>query len=530
MDNKNILKFVDKKVIRDTGIDFILENTYDGYWDWKIKENYEYMSPRFWEMFGYKPEEKTHNPIEWQKIIHPDDAERALKLYEEHAKSKGKIPYELYVRYYHKNGSIVNIFCRGKIIEWDSDGEPIRIVGVHTDVTKFKKQTIELERYRTELEISKKTLESRTSLINYIFHEIRNPINVINVGLETILENNLDKETYEILNLMKRSIDRATKILNDTLDYSKFETKLNNLVAKPINFSSMIEESVKLRKLNAKKYNISIFTNIDSNVIVNIDKSRMFQVINNLLSNAIKFTYENGQIFVTLVKNNGCAEFSIKDTGCGIDEKNLNKIFVPYNDIKSYTNSLKKGMGLGLSITKKIVELHDSYIEVESEVDKGTTFKFNLKLTENSIEEKDIENVKEEKEEKDVNEKVEKIRILVVDDDRDNKIILKKLLRIKGFEAESLEDGKEFVEYVKNNIKDGCINYDLVLLDNLMKHMDGKDALEICRKEDKFIGKVAMLTGSTTEESKKLFLEAGANWVLEKPLDFSILMDIVNKL
>ncbi len=133
-------------------LDLIVSSTMDGYWDWYLKDDYEYMSPRFWEIFGFSPEEKRHHPSEWQKLIHEDDLQIALKNFELHVKTKGEHPFYQEVRYRHKDGSEVWVVCKGKVVEWDKEGEPVRMVGTHTDITKEKQQQNSLrisnERYR----------------------------------------------------------------------------------------------------------------------------------------------------------------------------------------------------------------------------------------------------------------------------------------------------------------------------------------------------------------------------------------------
>ncbi|MEM9067682.1 MAG: PAS domain-containing protein [Myxococcota bacterium] len=113
----------------------LLQHMSDGYWDWRIQEDYEYMSPRFWEIFGYRAEEKEHRPSEWQALIHPDDLAPTLATFERHVESRGAVPYDQLVRYRHKEGHWVTVRCRGEVIEWGDDGKPIRMVGTHTDVT-----------------------------------------------------------------------------------------------------------------------------------------------------------------------------------------------------------------------------------------------------------------------------------------------------------------------------------------------------------------------------------------------------------
>jgi len=110
-----------------------------GYWDWYIPDNYEYLSPRFKEMFGYKDHEMPNSPESWQKIIHPDDLPAVLECFDAHVATKGKSPYKSEVRYFHKEGHIIWVLCQGKVIEWDGEGKPIRMIGTHIDITAQKK-------------------------------------------------------------------------------------------------------------------------------------------------------------------------------------------------------------------------------------------------------------------------------------------------------------------------------------------------------------------------------------------------------
>lgn len=136
-----------KAILKETQYIFetVLEGTMAGYWDWDISANTEYYSPSFRAMFGYEEHEFPNIPDSWQKIIHPEDLPGVLALFNEHVKSRGKVPFDNEVRYIHKDGHIVWVFCRGKVIEWSEDGEPLRMVGSHVDITPLKAQD-ELER------------------------------------------------------------------------------------------------------------------------------------------------------------------------------------------------------------------------------------------------------------------------------------------------------------------------------------------------------------------------------------------------
>lgn len=132
----------------DNSFDFIEEfisSSYDGYWDWHIQDDYEYMSPRFWEILGFKPEEKTHHPSQWQEHIFEEDLKKTVDNFNKHIATKGKHPFYQQVRYRHKNGSTVHVICRGKVVQWDSNGDAVRMIGAHTDVTAQKKVADDLK-------------------------------------------------------------------------------------------------------------------------------------------------------------------------------------------------------------------------------------------------------------------------------------------------------------------------------------------------------------------------------------------------
>jgi PAS domain S-box-containing protein len=124
---------------REKDLTLILDNISEGYWIWFVKEDYEYMSPRFWEIFGFRPEEKKHHPSEWQALVFQEDLPLLYQKLTDHINSKGRVPFELDVRYHHKDGSTVWVSCKGKVVEWDAEGKPVRVVGTHRDITLEKK-------------------------------------------------------------------------------------------------------------------------------------------------------------------------------------------------------------------------------------------------------------------------------------------------------------------------------------------------------------------------------------------------------
>lgn len=127
-------------------LDTIVQSAQMGYWDWHIPNHYEYMSQGFKSMLGYTDDEVPNSPDWWQENIHPEDLGPVLDTFKRHVESKGAVPFDNEVRYYHKDGSIVWVYCRGEVIEWDAQGQPLRMVGSHIDITALKKAQSNLEK------------------------------------------------------------------------------------------------------------------------------------------------------------------------------------------------------------------------------------------------------------------------------------------------------------------------------------------------------------------------------------------------
>jgi len=152
--------------------DAIVEGSLAGFWDWHIKENYEFMSPTFKKMFGFEDHEVPNTPDWWQKQIHPEDLPGVFEVFDKHVKSRGRVPYDNEVRYYHKDGSIVWVYCKGKVIEWDKFGEPIRMVGSHTNITAIKNAQLKLEEVNKNLDAKIKERTQKLEIAEKKYHDL----------------------------------------------------------------------------------------------------------------------------------------------------------------------------------------------------------------------------------------------------------------------------------------------------------------------------------------------------------------------
>ncbi|QCX01287.1 PAS domain S-box protein [Aggregatimonas sangjinii] len=362
------LKEAQKQLVdRNKAFEQLLEGTMAGHWDWLIQEGTEYLSPSFKEMFGYKDEEMENTPEAWQKIIHPDDLPGVFEMFEKHTASKGEVPFDNQVRYYHKDGSIVWVYCRGKVIEWDDKGNAVRMVGSHVDITPLK--NIEEELYRSNRELEQFAYVAS--------HDLQEPLNTITdfVGLfEEQYKDKLDSEADQYLEFITQAANRMSSLVKSVLGYSRIG-KSKEITT--INCNTMVQEV--LDDLSKRIKDTGTKLEVGDLPVVKGYRMELNSLFLNLIANAVKFRKEGRtpKVTITAKEEEQFFMFSISDNGIGIEEKNQDRIFNIFqrlNNMDSY-----EGTGIGLAQCKKIAELHGGNIWVDSVPDKGSTFNFKIK-------------------------------------------------------------------------------------------------------------------------------------------------------
>ncbi len=221
----------------------------------------------------------------------------------------------------------------------------------------------------------------REAVIRTVAHELRSPLSIIKEGVSVILDRiagNLTKKQEEVLNLVNDTIDRLVRVSNNLLDISKLETGNIELNKEFVNLTGLIKEAVLLFELKAKNKGLDLEAGLpEKEVNVYIDKDKIFQVLTNLIGNAVKFT-QNGSVKVSVAEEEKYVEVAVTDTGRGIDKDDLPNLFTEFKQFGIILKGLEKGSGLGLCISRNIVELHDGKMRLESKLGKGTKFIFTL--------------------------------------------------------------------------------------------------------------------------------------------------------
>ena len=346
-------------------------------------------------------------------------------------------------------------------------------------------------------------------------HEIRTPMNAI-IGVTELLANtSLYDEQKEYVDMIQISADSLLGIINDVLDLSKIEAGELVLEETEFNLRDIIETTGIAMATRAHKKNIELLCHINQDVPVYIsgDPVRLRQILVNLVGNAIKFT-EQGEIVINMnlkEKKDGkmVLHFSVSDTGVGIPKEKQEKIFESFTQADSSTTRKYRGTGLGLTISKQLIEKMGGRIWVESEEGKGSSFNFTIhtRVVEKPEEKEDV-----------IPMEVRHLRIMIVDDSRTNRMILRETLIAWGCLPTEAQDGASALQSLGASKKEGRA-YQLILLDKNMPDMDG---FETARKIKKLEGyadvPVILLTSSENKGDRKMANDLGISIVLLKPV------------
>jgi len=489
------------------------------YWEYAPATDKLSLSTHFWDQFGYVPgeinelgfnnREKSFPPAKWVDIVHPDDLSHTMRELDNYiVGASDSYRSELQIR--NKSGKYVWVIVFGRTVEWH-EGKPSLIIGGIFNIDDVKR--------------SESANIAKNRFLASMSHEIRTPMNAIIGMSELIRTDNLDSQQLNFFNDIRSMSHMLLQIINDILDLSKIEAEKMELTPVHFDLYKLFNNVASQNKFMAANKDLKFQASFDDNVprVVYGDDIRVRQILTNLLNNAIKYTHEGSIRFHIKSVNKAGKDYIaavVEDTGIGIRKKDFEKIFGTFEQLDSYKNRGISGTGLGLPICKRLAEMMNGSIEVESEYGKGSVFTALLPLPRG-----DTSMVAHSVDENLVMSKGE-AKILVVDDNAINLKVALAYLAVHNIKADATGSGIEAIKKAAEK------QYDLIFMDHMMPEMDGLEATAHIRAIETGWYKqipIVALTANAFSGARELFLENGMNDFLPKPINAADLNNVLAK-
>ena len=482
----------------------------------------------FTRITGYSLEEvRASSTTKLGLWVNPEDRTQMLQILKEQGRVDGE---EFSFR-----------MKSGEMRTWLFSAEPIDVSGtpclitMAADITERKQMEQQIQKHIEELQFANDKLmeldRMKDAFLSTVSHELRTPLTSIKSFAEILLTYDEDKDTQkEFLTIINDESDRLTKLINDFLDLSKIEAGRMQWETVELSLTPVIKQAINITQAIAKEKDLKVsFTETPGLPNVSCDKDRLVQVVTNLLSNAIKFTPDKGKIVVKteVVAGKGKKEVdmlvvSVSDRGIGIAPEDLGAVFEKFKQVGDTLTDKPKGTGLGLPISKEIIEHYEGEIWVESQPGKGSTFSFSLPVVQQTEEAKVTEPCDDEEEVVEVIKSKRGKKILVVDDEENIRRFLSHELKKKGYTVFEAANGKEALDKAREYCPD------LITLDVQMPDISGFDVTSVL-KNDNDTKDIPILILSVIEDKDRAY-KLGVNDCMTKPVNNDELLNKVNQL
>lgn len=518
-----------------------LEIAHQGWFDLDIRTGSVAVSAEYAKLLGYAPDEFETNFENWLAHVHPDDRPALLATFRSALTSDRT--HEMSYRRRSRTGDWMWIDSVGRVVERDAEGKPVRMIGIHMDITDRKRAEAELERYRHHLEelVEMRTRDlqaanaalveakeaaetanvAKSAFLANMSHEIRTPLNAITGMVHLLRRSGVTMQQADRLDKIEVAGQHLLEIINAILDLSKIEAgkfaleetavRIDTLLG---NVSGMLQDQIR-----AKGLNLVIDSEYPSGRLLG-DPIRLQQALLNYATNAVKFT-ETGTITLRarIEREDGEAaviRFEVQDTGIGIAPETVTKLFAAFEQADNSITRKYGGTGLGLAITRKIAEMMGGSAGVHSVPGQGSTFWFTARLRrQEGIEAAEAGRCSPVAAEAELLDRHQGRRVLLAEDEIVNREVALSLLNDVGLVVDLAENGQQAVDMTVRHA------YDLILMDMQMPDMDGLEATRQIRRLPGAAASVPIiaLTANAFADDRERCLAAGMDDFIAKPVD-----------
>ena len=501
---------------------FALESSAQGVWDTDLETGQTFYSAAWKALIGYADKELETTPTIWLDLMHPDDRDAAFEANHHHLEGRTEA-FDHEFRMRHKDGHWVWIHDRGKVIRRDENGRPLRMIGIHIDISAKKKSEQEL---RVAKERAEAGMRAKAEFIANMSHELRTPLTGI-LGVHDLLgtDASLSESQRRLVSLASEAGRSLLAIVNDVLDFSKIDAGQMHIEQVAFDLDAVIASCRDLARGCLHDKPVRIIVESHPAILGHFrgDPTRIRQVLLNLLTNAVKFT-PCGDIAIRAIfsDTNGTLRIDVTDSGIGIPTDQIGLLFERFTQADATMTRRYGGTGLGLAICKRLVELMGGLIGVDAPAAGGSNFWFELPLARHAGSVTSLDPGL-------IAIKTSGRRLLLAEDNAVNAEIIAAMLESQGHVVAIVPDGARAEEAARQQP-----GFDVILMDLQMPVMDGLTATRAIRRHEALMSlartPIVGLTANAMIEDAERCLAAGMDAHVAKPVEWAGLFATLDRL